>query len=166
VRATHLTLSDQSLNDIILNCIEESFPKRGTVKLTVNLSPDLPRIPADSSRITRAFSELIENGISFMPNGGQLTIESSIVPSISSLRITGLSRSRKYVCVKFTDTGPGVPFEDKDRIFTPFYTSRAKGMGLGLSIVKGIIDAHHGGIIENGTEGVGASFVVYLPTTR
>jgi signal transduction histidine kinase len=56
-----------------------------------------------------------------------------------------------------------VPETDKERIFTPFYTSRAKGMGLGLSIVKGILEAHHGCIIERGAPGRGATFVTYLP---
>ena len=166
VRATHLTLSEQSLNNIIKSCLEELFPKRGSVSLHLELADDLPKIPADSSRIARAFGELIENGISFMPNGGKMTIRSSVVPSITAQRVAGLSRSRKYVCVEFIDTGPGVPSDDKEKIFTPFYTSRAKGMGLGLSIVKGIIEAHHGGIIETGVEGHGASFAVYLPTTR
>jgi signal transduction histidine kinase len=49
------------------------------------------------------------------------------------------------------------------KVFTPFYTSRAKGMGLGLSIVKGIVEAHHGRICEVGTEGVGARFVIFIP---
>jgi signal transduction histidine kinase len=166
VRATHLTLSDQGLNEIILSCVGESFPKRGLVTLELSLAADLPRIPADSSRITRAFGELIENGVSFMPDGGQMTIRSFVVSSTAAQRIAGLSRSRKYVCVEFADTGPGVPLEDKERIFTPFYTSRAKGMGLGLSIVKGILEAHHGGIVEKGIEGQGATFLVYLPTSR
>ncbi len=166
VRATHLTLSEYNLNDIIVNCVEESFPKRGPVKLELDLNLDLPRIPADSSRLARAFSELVENGISFMPEEGQMTIRSSMANPLVAQRLAGLTRSRNYLCVEFSDTGPGVPFDAKERIFTPFYTSRAKGMGLGLSIVKGILEAHHGNIIEIGVEGKGAKFLVFLPTTR
>jgi signal transduction histidine kinase len=114
--------------------------------------------------LKRAFSELIENAISFMSEGGVLTVKSS--PSNSSdVQTYSLSRSRKYIKVEFGDTGPGVPEASKLKIFTPFYTSRAKGMGLGLSIVKGIIEAHHGNIVEVGIQGQGAKFVIFLPTT-
>ncbi len=166
VRATHLTLSEFSLNDIIVSCVDESFPKRGVVKLELDLDPTLPRIPADSSRLTRAFSELIENSLSFMPEEGRLTVRSSMANPMAAQRLAGLTRSRTYLCVEFSDTGPGVPADAKERIFTPFYTSRAKGMGLGLSIVKGILEAHRGNIIETGKEGEGAKFLVFLPTTK
>jgi signal transduction histidine kinase len=63
------------------------------------------------------------------------------------------------------DSGPGVPAEAKERIFQPFYTSRAKGMGLGLSIVKGIVESHEGLIREAGTSGAGARFQLFLPAT-
>jgi signal transduction histidine kinase len=166
VRATHLTVNEYNLNDIIINCVEESFPKRGVVKLELDLDPSLPTIPADSSRLERAFSELIENALSFMPEEGEMTIRSSVANPHTAQRLAGLTRSRTYLCVEFSDTGPGVPFDAKERIFTPFYTSRAKGMGLGLSIVKGILEAHHGNIIETGLEGQGAKFLAFLPTTK
>jgi signal transduction histidine kinase len=166
VRATHLTLSDYSINDIIVSCVKESFPKRGVVKLELDLDSTLPRIPADSSRLTRALSELIENALSFMPEEGLLTIRSTVANPLLAQRLAGLTRSRSYICIEISDTGPGVPFDAKERIFTPFYTSRAKGMGLGLSIVKGILEAHHGNIIETGTEGTGAKFLVFLPTSK
>ncbi|MGC8835158.1 MAG: ATP-binding protein, partial [Armatimonadota bacterium] len=54
---------------------------------------------------------------------------------------------------------------DKKRIFDPFFTTRSKGMGLGLSIVKGIVEAHRGVIVENGEPGAGARFVILLPAT-
>ena len=65
--------------------------------------------------------------------------------------------------VEFRDDGPGVPADLKDRIFTPFYTSRARGLGLGLSIVKGILEAHRGGIAEIGGPDEGAHFIAFLP---
>jgi signal transduction histidine kinase len=68
------------------------------------------------------------------------------------------------VQIEFADQGPGVPLDSKDRIFRPFYTSRVKGMGLGLSIVKGIVEAHQGIIREVGEAGKGARFLIFLPT--
>ena len=80
--------------------------------------------------------------------------------------LCGLSSKRRYVRVEFADNGPGVPSKDKDKIFNPFFTSRAKGMGLGLSIVKGIVEAHRGRICEAGAEGKGAKFVLLLPVSE
>jgi signal transduction histidine kinase len=133
------------------------------VRLDLDLSSGLGRVPSDPSRLKRAFGELIENAVSFMPDGGVLSINTTIGDSPEAQRLCGLARSRKYVRIEFADTGPGVPESEKPKIFTPFFTSRAKGMGLGLSIVKGIIDAHHGGIIETGLPGQGARFVAFLP---
>ena len=65
--------------------------------------------------------------------------------------------------VRFEDNGPGVPTKNKPKIFDAFYTSRAKGMGLGLSIVKGVVEAHGGVIYESGTPGSGATFTIVLP---
>lgn len=163
VRATQITLSDQNVNDILRQCTEESFPKRGPVKLILSLEEDIPTLPADQLRLKRAFSELIENAVSFMPDGGTLTIRSSIADPDDAKRLCGLTRSRSYVRIDFIDSGPGVSEENKPRIFQPFFTSRAKGMGLGLSIVKGILDAHRGSITEIGHAGQGAWFVVFLP---
>lgn len=163
VRATQITLSDQDLNEILRQCAEESFPKRGPVKLNLSLEDDLPIIPADPIRLKRAFSELIENAVSFMPEGGTLTIRSSLADPAEARRLCGLSQSRRYVRVDMIDSGPGVTEENKGRIFQPFFTSRAKGMGLGLSIVKGILEAHRGSITEIGQEDRGAWFVAFLP---
>jgi signal transduction histidine kinase len=81
------------------------------------------------------------------------------------------------VQIEFIDRGPGLSEQDRERVFLPFYTRKAKGMGLGLSIVKGIIEAHHGMIAEIGNDGEGeagespgaagaphgAHFVILLP---
>jgi signal transduction histidine kinase len=162
VRATQISLSEEDINEILRQCLDELFPRRGVVKLDLDLTEPLPQTPSDAARLKRAFGELIENAISFMPDGGMLTVRSSL-SDLSDIQSYSLSRSRKYVKIEFADTGSGVPEASKLKIFTPFYTSRAKGMGLGLSIVKGIIEAHHGNIIEVGIPGQGARFVVFLP---
>jgi signal transduction histidine kinase len=163
VRATQIALTECSINDIVRQCVAESFPKRSGVMLTLDLAVDLPPVMADAQRLKRAFSELIENSLSFQPDGGSLTIRTAPTDPGLGQRQARLPRSRAYVQVEFSDTGPGIPDDVKPRIFTPFFTSRARGMGLGLSIVKGIIDAHRGAIIETGARGEGAHFTVFLP---
>lgn len=166
VRATQITLSEEEINQIIGQCLAESFPKRTRVRLETSLAEDLDPVPVDSSRLRRALGELIENAVSFMPEGGVLTVKTSRADSAEARRLCGLPRSRQYVRLEISDTGPGVPEAEKSKIFTPFYTSRAKGMGLGLSIVKGIIEAHHGNIVEVGLPGSGARFVAFLPMKK
>ena len=86
------------------------------------------------------------------PNGGSLKVSTDLILRRDrGAKGARLAPGRKtYVRLTFADTGPGVPPELKEKIFTPFYTSRVKGMGLGLSIVKGIVDAHHGVLRETG----------------
>jgi signal transduction histidine kinase len=163
VRATQISLAEYDLNTLIQQCVSESFPKRSPVTLTLDLTPGLPPILADGSRLKRAFSELVENALSFLPDGGALTIRTSLADSAAAHARADVSRRRSYLQIEFIDSGPGIPSDIKPRIFTPFFTSRARGLGLGLSIVKGIIDAHRGGIVETGEAGAGAHFIVFLP---
>ena len=163
VRATQLSLSPCDLNDIVRQCVDESFPKRSKVTLTLELDPTLPPVLADAARLKRAFSELIENSVSFQPDGGTLLVRTCRTTPAEGQALAGLPRTRAYVQVEFADTGPGIADDLKPRIFTPFYTSRARGMGLGLSIVKGILEAHRGNVAEVGVWGEGARFLVFLP---
>ena len=165
VLATQLTLSEQDVNDVVKQAVEEFFPKRSPVHLEMDLAADLPRIQADPTKLKRCFAELIENAVSLQPDSGCLRVVTGVAAPKEARDRGLLSGKRRYVRVEFADQGPGIPDEAKERIFTPFYTSRAKGMGLGLSIVKGIVEAHGGRICEAGAEGSGAKFVIFLPTS-
>jgi len=163
VRATQISLTECDINEIVRQCVAESFPKRSRVGLVLELTDDLPLVLADSARLKRAFSELIENSVSFQPDGGSLTVRTSLADRSEAQRLARLPRAKQYVRIEFLDTGPGIPEEIKPHIFRPFYTSRARGMGLGLSIVKGILEAHRGNIAEVGKAGQGADFITFLP---
>lgn len=163
VLATQLAVAEHDVNDLVKQSIDESFPKRSSVRLELNLTTDLPKILADPMKLKRSFSELIENAVSFQQEGGLLRVSTSIAASKEARNLCGLPSKKKYIRVEFSDAGPGVPDTDKDKIFNPFFTSRAKGMGLGLSIVKGIVEAHHGKICEIGSQGNGARFVIFFP---
>ena len=138
------------INGILHNVTAETFPKHTDIDLILNLSPDLPPVLADEVKLKRAFGELIENSIDFQPQGGQLTVKSSLTDAKS--RIAQLTRTQfatPIVRIDFIDHGPGLTEQDRARVFQPFYTKKAKGMGLGLSIVKGIIEAHGGAIVRD-----------------
>lgn len=163
VKATQVELVEADINLLVKETIAETFPKRSATKLRLDLDESLPHICADTTKLKRCFSELLENALSFQPEGGEVVVSTSIADSRSKKWLKPSQRSGKYVAVRFADTGPGVKSENKPKIFNPFYTSRAKGMGLGLSIVKGIVDAHNGTIYESGKAGVGAIFTLLLP---
>ncbi|MGC8862938.1 MAG: GAF domain-containing protein [Armatimonadota bacterium] len=163
LKATQLELEEADLNELVEEAVEEGFPKRSSTRLNLNLAPDLPKIKADPKKLKRCFSELMENSVNFQPDGGEITITTSLADSRSKRWLKPGQQSGSYVQVRFEDTGPGIDLDKKPKIFNPFYSTRAKGMGLGLSIVKGIVEAHNGAIYENGKPGKGARFTILLP---
>jgi signal transduction histidine kinase len=172
VLATQLHATPHDVNQILRNVTAESFPKHSNIDLVLNLSPSLPPVLLDEAKIKRAFAELIENSIDFQPYGGMLTIRTSYAENDTIRELTRGQMVGRVLQVEFIDHGPGLSETDRQRVFTPFYTRKAKGMGLGLSIVKGIIEAHHGVIREVGdvdavkgsSYGGGAHFVILLPS--
>lgn len=163
VKATQLDVVESDVNELVREAIEEGFPKRSATVLNLYLDPGLPRVCADPTKLKRCFTELMENAVNFQPEGGEINVTTTMADSRSRKWLKPGRQSGKYVAIRFEDNGPGVEIEDKPKIFNPFFTSRAKGMGLGLSIVKGIVDAHDGTIYESGSPGKGARFTILLP---
>ena len=104
---------------------------------------------ADPSRLEQALRNLIQNAIQAMPDGGTITVSTVETEHTIEIRVS--------------DTGPGIPPEQRERIFTPFFTTRTRGTGLGLSIVQKIAEGHDGRIrVECPLEG-GSIFTIELP---
>jgi len=121
-----------------------------SIKLIYQLNNSLPLILADKVQLDRVFNNIIQNAIQAMPEGGRLLVKSGHLSS-------------GWVAVSITDTGKGVPDEYIDKLFEPLFTSRAKGIGLGLSITKTLVERHDGTIDVMSKEGEGSTFVVKLP---
>ncbi len=107
-------------------------------------------IEADRHLMHRVFSNIILNAIQAMPDGGTLSISAALEDG--------------SVAVSISDTGIGIPDQMKDKLFSPLITGKAKGTGLGLAVVKRIIDAHRGTITFESQEGKGTTFTVKLPS--
>lgn len=163
VMATQLDLVEADVNQLVREAVQEGFPKRSATVLNLNLAPNLPKIKGDPKKLKRCFTELMENAVHFQPEGGEINVSTFLADARCKKWLKPGRQSGKYVAVRFEDKGPGIEVENKPKIFNPFFTSRAKGMGLGLSIVKGVVDAHDGAIYESGTPGKGAKFTVLLP---
>ena len=109
----------------------------------------IPEIAADASMLYQSFLNILINAMQSMPDGGRIRIEAS-------------SRDN-LVTVHFDDEGPGIPEDNLERIWDPFFTTKEKGSGLGLGIVKNIIEAHNGSIQIFNREVRGARVTVELP---
>jgi len=170
--ATHLERKPTDLNELAASVLRENFAKQGPVALHAELEEGLPPAAVDGAKLRRALSELLENAVNHQPEGGQIRVVTGRWGQEERERYPELpfraewARPGGAVRLEVIDQGPGIPPANKARLFTPFFTTRSKGMGLGLSIVKGIIDAHQGAIGEVGEEGRGAHFIIVLPALR
>ena len=131
------------------------------VRITVTraLDPAVPEAPLDALLLHRALNNLFLNALQAMPQGGLLRVElSRDEPSAQE----GPPHAR----ITISDTGAGIPPEVMRRLFEPFFTTKALGAGLGLAIVRGIVEAHHGKVDVRSTPGEGTTFTVRLPLVR
>jgi PAS domain S-box-containing protein len=129
------------------------------ITLEKNLDTDLPLVQADFDKIQQVLINIMLNAIQAMPEGGKLTITSSAARGVR-LR----DSFKNAVRIDITDTGVGILKENLKKLFTPFFTTKEKGVGvgLGLSVVHGIIGKHKGKIDVESTPGKGTTFTIYL----
>lgn len=137
-----------SLIEDVLSLIQ--YDKRvNEITIVRDLLPDMPRITTDENLFSQVIVNIILNAADAMPDGGTLTIRSSI-------------NDRNFVIV-FEDTGVGIPKENLSRIFDPFYTTKEKGTGLGLAVSQNIIEKLGGSLSVESELNQGSRFVITLP---
>ncbi len=124
-------------------------PGRAAIECKLELTSERGPIAADPELLHRALSNLVLNAMDAMPQGGALTV---------CTRQAG-----DYAYIEVSDTGNGMTPEECERIFTPYYTSKAHGTGLGLAIVQSVVSDHGGRISVRSQPGQGATFVIELP---
>ena len=146
-REIRLDLTEISPKSIVKNALS-LIEMPGHVKLK-NLVKDEPRFRADYEKLTRAFVNIMKNAVDAMPRGGTLTIKTK-----------SASGTISFV---FSDTGSGMSNETLNKIWTPLFTTKAKGMGFGLPICKRIIEAHAGSIEVKSVFRKGTQFTVTIP---
>lgn len=141
-----------SLGEVLYKAVEALKPRMEKAK--IQLIQDLDdgaTVTGNAMQLQQAFANLLLNAVQAMPRGGQLRV--------------ALRKRRKTVKVIISDTGPGIPEEELDKIFDPFYTTKGlgKGTGLGLFITHMIISGHDGRIEVESEPGRGSTFIVDLP---
>lgn len=127
--------------------------KKG-IRLSFSPSSLLPPVPADEGHIKQVFMNLLLNALEATAAGG------TVVVATQTWRSQG---GKEYCQVEVRDTGEGIPAEYQERIFTPFFTTKDSGTGLGLFIVQQIVAGYGGYVTVESSVGQGTSFYVYLP---
>jgi two-component system NtrC family sensor kinase len=154
-------LKSLEVNGVLEELIHLSEPwlLARNVKLSANLSQNLPPVLGDSTHLQTLFLNLITNALDAMPRGGVLTIQTHQVPPPPS------SEDRRWLEVSIADTGIGITEESKKRIFDPFFTTKkmGEGTGLGLAICEKIIKEHSGRIEVRSEVGKGSTFFISIP---
>jgi PAS domain S-box-containing protein len=151
IRPAPLQMKIASLNDVAektLDLLRPEIENRG-ISIKSKLARNLTATPIDATQIQQVLVNLVKNASQAMTTGGTLTLS------------TGENSDAVWVSV--TDTGGGIPQEQLNRIFEPFYTTKKKGSGLGLMIVQRIVRAHNGRIDLESNVGKGTTFRIWLP---
>lgn len=149
----------QTLQEV-LSLVEIDMKKRG-IYLVMEFDPSLPMILGDMDILKQVFLNLIKNGLEAMGKGGKLKIATKMVTDYHLVR---QRRKSNFIGVDIEDTGVGIDEEWMDRIFTPFFTTKPKGSGLGLAFCQKYVGLHSG-VITFIKKSQGTIFSVFLPTT-
>ena len=124
-------------------------PGQPAITVTLDLDASAGLIRADGEQLARALQNLLLNAIDAMPHGGELTIRTR--------------RSSGGVLLDVADTGEGLTDEERQRLFTPYYTTKQHGTGLGLAIVQAVVADHGGKISVDSEPARGTTFHIELP---
>lgn len=159
-RSTEPQFTPVNVNQLLddLGLLTRHKLRQSGIQLERTLAPDLPLLLADATQLEQAFLNLTLNAVEAMPQGGRLHI------TTSARRFTRGATGSTHLTVTFGDSGSGMTTEQKDRAFTSLLSStKAKGSGLGLVIVRKIVEAHQGKIRITSQAGRGTRITLVLP---
>jgi two-component system sensor histidine kinase HydH len=149
-----LHFSEQNINHVLEMSLEEpskTFNEKG-IAVQKKFSKDLPRIVLDVGRMSRAIGCLLQNSQDALVAGGIIKVHSS------------LDQDKKTIVVEVMDNGIGISEEVLEHVFEPFFSTRTGRTGLGLTIVKKVVEAHGGTVNVESTLGKGTTVRMHLPT--
>jgi signal transduction histidine kinase len=166
VRPVRLQVDRTSLTDAVLAAVglADNKATRGNIILDVSIPKDLPTLGADQHQLTQVFCNLLINAYEALEGRGRIDITARMVRTADEGALLPDGHLPvPTVVVDVVDDGPGMPPDVAEKIFNPFFTTKAQGSGLGLAIVRKIIDAHDGRIDMSTADGRGTKFRLTLP---
>ena len=161
VRPIRLQVEHTSIASAVHGAVQlaDTRERQGDIEVNVDLPGELPEIQGDQHQLTQVFTNLLVNAFEAMEGRGTVSITAKPV------RLADAGDGRDAVLVEVSDDGPGIPPDVAENVFDPFFTTKPKGSGLGLSIVRKIVDAHDGRIDVRTAPGQGTTIRVTLPVT-
>ena len=138
----------------LLREVAEKYSRhlQGRISFNLDLDDTVPRLAADEEQITEVFVNIIENAIDALPGGGELEITSRWRP-----------KEPRGAEIVFRDNGKGIPEEQLTMIFTPNFTTKTEGFGIGLAVCQRIVAAHDGSIEVESQVGIGTKIALFIP---
>ena len=145
--------------------LEEEATSLG-VQFVRRYDPSLPPILADEDRIMQVFHNLVRNAIEAMPGGGRLTLVTRLSMNPLFAKVDLGQGQKSLAEIQIADEGQGIPEATRDKLFTPFFTTKDRGMGLGLALCHRIVEEHKGAIQITSEPGRGTAVSCFLPIAR
>jgi two-component system, NtrC family, sensor histidine kinase HydH len=145
-------LSVRSAEEILDHCVrvlEREASEAGVELIRNPAGEEIPLVMMDTDQMTQVFLNILINGVEATPKDGKIII-------------TSATDARGRLQITFEDSGEGIPRENLDKLFDPFFSTKKKGTGLGLAIVKSIIESHEGEIEVESEPGKGTRFIIFL----
>jgi len=124
------------------------------ITIVNGLPADLPVLQVDAGQLKTCFLNILTNSVQAMPHGGSIHIEA---------KATQDGDGGARLQLRFRDTGPGIPEKDREKIFAPYFSTKATGFGLGLAITRKIVEDHGGRVYVSRKNTAGAEMVLELP---
>lgn len=157
-------INPNELIEYILGVTEARMGEK-EIRLNLSLGPEIGEIPLDPGRFQQLVLNLVSNAIEASPLGGAIDLETGVsIPSEKAVR-TGELASAGYFELKIRNNGQGIPPEALQKVFNPFFTTKAQGTGLGLTVTKKIVEDHNGSISVKSDTG-GTLFTIWLPLNQ
>ena len=150
-------LQPEDVGRVLQDAVEVAWVQQGSpshITSHIDVAPELPRVPLDRRLIRQVLINVLINALQSMPAQGGV------------IRVSGrreVREGREMLRLDVADPGCGIPTELLHRVFEPFFTTKAQGTGLGLAVVKRIIEEHHGELLLESTAGQGTLFTILLP---
>jgi signal transduction histidine kinase len=134
--------------------------RKQKISYDVRFDDEIPRIFVDESQIEQAVLNLFLNALAAMKSGGKLVVESGVN---SGKKFEKQKYNMGAVYIRIKDNGIGIPIEDQEKIFNPFYTTKSNRMGLGLSISARLLEENDATLEVDSEPGKGSAFTIYFP---
>ncbi len=167
-RKTDIAFEPTDVNAVVrevASMLRETFPKQ--IRVSTKLAEEVPRVHAEPNQLHQAVLNLAVNARDAMLQGGVLTLGTDVVKGETLRNKFAEAPGEEYVEMCVADTGVGMDAETRLRIFEPFFTTKgAKGQGLGLAVVYGIVNSHRGYVDVESEPGKGSTFRIYIEVSN